>query len=350
MASRIASTAQKKRKRRLLIGSAFIACLFLLVAFWFGRNMQEAAKMEKTDERLATLLKEKDQRGFQQLVTMNDKPLPMSEATRLITWLTTESERTDRVIKQVKQDQDSGKQVKAHLFTLQKEDGWLWYDRYSLNLNPQRLIVSSDVPKTEVSLDGEVIGTMDGTSLEIKRSPGEYDVQVSADQSGQTVQDSKTVQLGDEPNTAVDFKLADQFNTTVSNEYAVDIKTLLETEVKARTGKSIDTMTSYLGKSRDAFENAFGTPDSTVANRARYDGYEVTYQSGQVEELLIRLNKTPDELEVVAGKPERKKRERVGTVWEYPSSFLEGVFEWLNLRVEKRVVEREDGMWLQLKD
>jgi len=144
--------------------------------------------------------------------------------------------------------------------------------------------------------------------------------------------------------------LADRFNTTVSNEYAVDIKTLLETEVKARTGKSIDTMTSYLGRSRDSFENTFGTPDSTVANRARYDGYEVTYQSGQVEELLIRLNKTPDELEAIAGKPEGKKQEQVGTIWEYPSSFLEGVFEWLNLRAEKRVVEREEGMWLQLKD
>ncbi|KNH36027.1 TcaA second domain-containing protein [Exiguobacterium acetylicum] len=350
MASRVASTAQKKRKRRLLVGSVIVVGLFLFVAFWFGRNMQEAAKMEKTDERLATLLKEKDQRGFQKLVTMNDKSLPMSEATRLVNWLTADAERTDRVIAQVKQDQDAGKQVKTHLFSLQEEDGWLWYDRYSLDVNPQRLTVSSDLPGTKVSLDGEEVGTIDQKSLEVKRSPGEYDVQVSAEQSGQTVQESKTVQLGDEPNATVDFKLADRFNTTVSNEYAVDIKTLLETEVKARTGKSIDTMIGYLGRSRDSFENTFGTPDSTVANRARYDGYEVTYQSGQVEELLIRLNKTPDELEAIAGKPERKKREQVGTVWEYPSSFLEGVFEWLNLRAEKRVVEREDGMWLQLKD
>lgn len=350
MASRVASTAQKKRKRRLLIGSVIIVGLFLLFTFWFGRNMQEAAKLERTDERLASLLKEKDQRGFQKLVTMNGKALPMSEATRLVNWLTAVSERKDRVIAQVKQDQNSGKQVKTHLFTLQEEKGWLWYEKYSLDLNLQRLTVSSDVPKTEVALDGEKLGTIDEKSLEIKRSPGEYDVQVSAEQSGQTVQESKTVQLGDEPNATVDFKLADRFNTTVSNEYAVDIKTLLETEVKARTGKSIDTMTGYLGRSRDSFENMFGTPDSTVANRARYDGYEVTYQSGQVKELLIRLNKTPEELEAIAGKPERKKKEQIGTIWEYPSSFLEGVFEWLNLRAEKRVVEREDGMWLQLKD
>jgi len=127
------------------------------------------------------------------------------------------------------------------VFTLKEEDGWLWYEQYSLDVNLQRMTVSSDVPKTEVSLDGEEIGTIDQKSLEIKRSPGEYDVQVSAEQSGQTVQESKTVQLGDEPSATVDFKLADQFNTTVSNEYAVDIKTLLETEVKARTGKSIDT-------------------------------------------------------------------------------------------------------------
>ena len=62
MASRVASTAQKKRKQRLLVGSVIVVGLFLLVAFWFGRKIQEAAKMEKTDERLATLLKEKDQR------------------------------------------------------------------------------------------------------------------------------------------------------------------------------------------------------------------------------------------------------------------------------------------------
>lgn len=350
MASRVASTAQKKRKQRLLVGSVIVVGLFLLVAFWFGRNIQEAAKMEKTDERLAVLLKEKDQRGFQKLVTMSGKSLSMSEATRLVSWLTADAERTDRVIAQVKQDQDAGKQVKTHLFSLQEEDGWLWYDRYSLDVNPQRLTVSSDLPGTKVSLDGEEVGTIDQKSLEIKRSPGEYDVQVSAEQSGQTIEESKTIQLGDEPNATADFKLADRFNTTVSNEYAVDIKTLLETEVKARTGKSIDTMTGYLGRSRDSFENTFGTPDSTVANRARYDGYEVTYQSGQVEELLNRLNKTPDELEAIAGKPEGKKQEQVGTIWEYPSSFLEGVFEWLNLRTEKRVVEREDGMWLQLKD
>ena len=141
MASRVASTAQKKRKRRLLVGSVIVVGLFLFVAFWFGRNIQEAAKMEKTDERLATLLKEKDQRGFQKLVTMNDKSLPMSEATRLVNWLTADSERTDRVIAQVKQDQDAGKQVKTHLFSLQEEDGWLWYDRYSLDVNPQRLTV-----------------------------------------------------------------------------------------------------------------------------------------------------------------------------------------------------------------
>ena len=350
MASRVASTAQKKRKQRLLIGIIIIVSLFLLFAFWVGRNMQEASKLERTDERLASLLKEKDQRGFQKLVTMNGKSLPMSEATRLVNWLTADSERTERVIAQIKQDQDASKQVKTHVFTLKEEDGWLWYEQYSLDVNLQRMTVSSDVPKTEVSLDGEEIGTIDQKSLEIKRSPGEYDVQVSAEQSGQTVQESKTVQLGDEPSATVDFKLADQFNTTVSNEYAVDIKTLLETEVKARTGKSIDTMTGYLGRSRDSFENTFGTPDSTVANRARYDGYEVTYQSGQVDELLIRLNKTPEELEAIAGKPEGKKREQVGTIWEYPSSFLEGVIEWLNLRAEKRVVEREDGMWLQLKD
>ncbi|MGI1806356.1 TcaA second domain-containing protein [Exiguobacterium sp. TDN 0502] len=350
MASRIASTAQKKRKRRMFIGSAIIVCLVLLCALWFGRHMQEAARMERTDERLASLLKEKDQQGFQRFVSENGKPISMSEATRLINWLTTDSERTKRVVAQVKQDQAARKTVKTHLFTLKKENGWLWYDRYSLEVNPQRVAISSDVPGTKVTFDGEDVGTINEEPLVLKRAPGEYDIQVTAEQSGQAERASETIQVGDEETATVDFKLADRFEATVSNEYAIDIKTLLETEVKARTGKSIDTMTGYLGRSREAFENTFGAPDSTVANRARYDGYEVTYQSDRVQELLIRLNKTPEELEAIAGKPEEKKQERIGTIWEYPSSFLEGVFEWLNIRAEKRVIEREDGMWLQLKD
>jgi len=124
MASRVASTAQKKRKQRLLFGSIIIVSLFLLFAFWFGRNMQEASKLERTDERLASLLKEKDQRGFQKLVTMNGKSLPMSEATRLVNWLTADSERTERVIGQVKQDQDAGKQVRNTRVYI-KRRGWM---------------------------------------------------------------------------------------------------------------------------------------------------------------------------------------------------------------------------------
>ncbi|WP_041255941.1 hypothetical protein [Exiguobacterium antarcticum] len=53
---------------------------------------------------------------------------------------------------------------------------------------------------------------------------------------------------------------------------------------------------------------------------------------------VIDLNKTPSELEAVAGKPESKSNHRDGL--EYPSSFFDDLLGWLNIKSEKRVIER----------
>ncbi|MCG4778722.1 hypothetical protein L0P10_17755, partial [Eggerthella lenta] len=60
--------------------------------------------------------------------------------------------------------------------------------------------------------------------------------------------------------------------------------------------------------------------------------------------------KTTSELEAVAGKPESKSTESVGTVWKYPSSFFDDLLGWLNIKSEKRVIERSGKMWLELRN
>ncbi|WP_214845796.1 hypothetical protein [Exiguobacterium sp. S90] len=348
---------RKKRNQRLLI----IGIVLLLVAggVWgYVSQIKPAAERERTEAVFVKAVNDQDRAAFQKLVYEDDQVVSIAEATRLMKWFQAEDGRLSRAAAEIKADQQNYPEPTAEkneqdLFELKKTAGRFWYDEYVLHLNKQLLQVTSDVPETTVFIDDEEVGVQEDEPLKIKRFPGEYDVLASVEANGKTGRDRQTVQLGDEKTTEVTFKLAKQIKPDVTEQYGLDIEKLLETEVEARTGKSIDTMTTYLGGDRTSFEKEFGPPvspsASNVANRAVYDGFEVTYANNDVKSIMIDLNKTPSELEAVAGKPESKSNESIGTVWEYPTSFFEDILGWLNLRSEKRVIERSDKMWLELR-
>lgn len=343
---------KKKRNQRLLI----IGIVLLLVAggIWgYVSQIKPAAERERTEAVFVKAVNNQDRAAFQKLVYEDDQVVSIAEATRLMKWFQAEDGRLSRAAAEIKVDQQNYPEPTAEkneqdLFELKKTAGRFWYDEYVLHLNKQLLQVTSDVPETTVFIDDEEVGVQEDEPLKIKRFPGAYDVLASVEANGKTGRDRQTVQLGDEKTTEVTFKLAEQIKPDVTEQYGLDIEKLLETEVKARTGKSIDAMTAYLDENRSSVEKEFGPPASNIANRAVYDGFEVTYANNDVKSIMIDLNKTPSELEAVAGKPESKSNESIGTVWEYPTSFFEDILGWLNLRSEKRVIERSDKMWLEL--
>lgn len=356
MPSRI-TVYEKKKKRNQRIGLSIGIIVLVCLMAWIGwSQIKPAVERQQTDKVFQKALQEQDKETFQQLVYLNNKPLKLAETNQLMTWFKADPERLERTLAEIKSDQKNypEKTVKTSqqdLFLLKKQPGRLWFDTYTLHLNKQTLEVKVDTETASISVDDVPAGKANQqTPLIIERFPGEYDVSARVEANGKTGQASETVQLGDQRNTTVAFQLAQQVAPDQKEQYGVDIEKLLEAEVKARTGKTVEQMTAYLGKSQSEVEKSFGPPTNRIANKAIYDGFEVAYENQEVSSILIDLNKTTSELEAVAGKPESKSTETIGTVWKYPSSFFDDLLGWLNIKSEKRVIERSGKMWLELRD
>ncbi|MCK2158141.1 hypothetical protein [Exiguobacterium sp. 17-1] len=356
MPSRITVYEKKKKRNQrigLIVGIITLACLMT----WIGwSQIKPAADRQQTDQVFQKALQEQDRETFQQLVYLNNKPLKLAETNQLMKWFKADPERLARAVAEIKSDQNNypkaTKRTKQQdLFSLKKQSGRFWFDTYILHLNKQTLEVRVDTETAGISVDNAPAGNADRQApLTIERFPGEYDVSARVKANGKTGQATETVQLGDQRKTTVAFKLAQQVAPDQKEQYGVDIEKLLEAEVKARTGKSVGQMTDYIGQSQSEFEKTFGPPTSQIANKTTYDGFEVAYENQEVRSILIDLNKTTSELEAVAGKPESKSAESVGTVWKYPSSFFDDLLGWLNIKSEKRVIERSGKMWLELRN
>ncbi|MDI3235604.1 hypothetical protein QK289_11360 [Exiguobacterium antarcticum] len=355
MPSRI-TAYEKKRKRNQRIGLIGGIVLLVLVMAWFGwSQVRPAAERQQTDEVFKKALQERDRKTFQELVYLNNKPLQMADSNRLMDWFLADPQRLDRAVAEITSDQKkypqkTKKTAEQDLFALKKQAGRFWYDTYILHLNKQTLEVTSDTEGTEISIEDAPVGNLNQEKpLTIERFPGEYEVSARVEANGKTGRASKIVQLGDQKTTAIAFQLAEQVAPDQKEQYGIDIEKLLEAEVKARTGKTVEQITDYIGQSQKEVEQTFGPPSTRVANKTTYDGFEVTYDKQEVQSLLIDLNKTPSELEAVAGKPQSKAKESVGTVWKYPANFFEELLGWLNIKSEKRVIERSGKMWLELR-
>ena len=356
MPSRITVYEKKKRRNQrigLIVGIIVLAGLIA----WIGwSQIKPAAERQQTDQVFQKAVQEQDRETFQQLVYLNNKPLKLAETNQLMKWFKADPERLERTVAEIKSDQNNypkeTKRTKQQdLFSLKKQPGRFWFDTYTLHLNKQTLEVKVDTETASISIDDAPAGNADQEApLTIKRFPGEYEVSARVEANGKTGQATETVQIGDQRTTTVVFKLAQQIAPDKKEQYGVDIEKLLEAEVKARTGKTVEEMTDYIGRSQSEVEKSFGPPTNQMANKTIYDGFEMVYENQEVKSILIDLNKTTSELEAVAGKPESKSTESVGTVWKYPSSFFDDLLGWLNIKSEKRVIERSGKMWLELRN
>lgn len=355
MPSRI-TNYEKKKKRNQRIGLIIgILGLVLIIGWVAWSQIKPAAERQDTGQVFRKALQEQDRETFRKLVYLNNQPLKLAETNRLMSWFKADSERLERTISEIESDQRNyPKKTEAaarqDIFELKKQDGRFWFDTYVLHLNKQTLEVKTDTEATMIQVDDAPVGQADpDASFKVERFPGEYDVSARVEANGKTGRASETVQLGDQKKSTVTFELAEQVAPDQKEQYGVDIEKLLEAEVKARTGKSVGQMTDYIDQSQSEFEKTFGPPTNRIANRAVYDGFEVAYENQEVESLLIDLNKTASELEAVAGKPESKSTETIGIVWKYPASFFDELLGWLNIKSEKRVIERSGKMWLEIR-
>lgn len=355
MPSRITVYEHKKKRNQRIVWLTGLILMVILMAYVGWSRVLPAAAREKTDQVFRQAVKDQDEETFRQLVYVNNKPLKMAETNRLMVWFRADENRLAKAVSEIKSDQSRypkkpASSAKQDLFSLKQQPGRFWFDTYTLHLNEQTLEVTSDVNASSILVNETPSGnTLQGKPLILKRFPGEYEVSARVQENGKTGRASKTIQLGDQKKTSIAFELASQVAPDQKEQYGIDIEKLLEAEVKARTGKTVKQMTEYLGRSQQKWENTFGPPVNRLANKDVYEGFEVVYDGREVQSIVIDLNKTTSELENVAGKPESKTDEANGKVWKYPTGFFEELLGWLNIKSEKRIIERSGKMWLELR-
>jgi len=330
------------------IGAATLALAALGV---YVAVVEPAAKAERTDMIFRDAVKSKDIALFSDIVTVTGERPAKAEAVRLLQWFG-QQERLDKAVREISEDQREVREGKASnsetdFFDVVEQDGTLWYETYQLEMKKQKLVIESDVPAT-VWVDEVRSGTIDGEPLELELYPGEYSVLVRAEKNGKTGEVRETVQVGEEPSSKLTASLEAQLAPDLVGQYDVDIKKMFETEVKAQTGHSLGEMEDFIGERKGEFEKEFGKSERKLEGYSQYEGMQVRYRKGRIQEIRIDLRKSESDLLALAGEPERRVERGEAVVWEYPESFFEEVFDWLGFGVKKEVLEVDGRMWLSL--
>lgn len=341
-------TEKKGKAISMAIGATAIALTMFGVYF---AVVEPAAKAERTDMIFRDAVKSKDIERFSDIVTLAGERPAKAEAVRLLQWFGLQ-DHLDKAIDEIAGDQREFRKgkpsnSKTDLFDVVEQDGTLWFETYQLDLKKQNLIIESDVPAT-VWVDGERNGTIDEEPLELELYPGEYSVLVRAEKDGKTGEVREAVQVGEKPSSKMTVSLEAQLAPDLVGQYDVDIRKVFEMEVKAQTGRSLDEMEDFVGEKRGDLEKAFGKSERKLEGYSQYEGMQVRYRKGRIQEIRIDLRKSESDLLALTGEPERRVERGGAVVWEYPSSFFEEVFDWFGFGVKKEVLEVDGRMWLSL--
>lgn len=344
------SKKQKKQHARILVGSTLFVMIGAIIFYIYGYI--PAAEQDKIHVRFKEALLQEDRSFFEETLEYQGETLTRAEAIRFMSWLNDEKRiRSDAIaeIASDRADQVTGMQATGLFRLIDTGNGRFGFSDYRIELLPQTIDVTSDVPLTNVWLDGERVGRIDeeDDSLMIERMPGRYDVKAVAVVEGETVSESEMIQLI-EP-TTIDYALMPETSEAIAGQFDLRRAELIEIEVEAQTGYELKTIDSLIGESKRQVIDLVGEPLDRREDEWAYERLELTFEDGKVDYVLIDLDKRPDDLIALLGEPNREKEHTLGTEWEYSQSFIESFFTFFGLETEKRFIERDEAMYLLIQ-
>lgn len=345
----VRSNKTERRRRAYIV--LFTTITFVLIGGAFYQwGYKPAAANDKIHVRFKEALLNEDVSFFQQYVEYASEPLTRAEALRFMSWLNDEKTIRGEAISEVARDRADralGTEADGLFRLVDTEAGRFGFSDYRIELLPKTLVMTSDVPLTNIWLDGTQVGRVDeaGGDVTVERMPGRYDVKAVAVVDGATVTEVETVRLTQDEN--VSFGLLPIEEETVAGQFDLDRAELIEVEVEAQTGHSIETIEGLMNKREQTIIEQIGEPLER-GNVWRYDGMEVRFVDGRVDRIDIDLQKRPDDLVALLGEPNEKVETDLGIEWRYDRTLVESIFTWLRLETEKRFIEQDGSIYLVL--
>ncbi|UTT42237.1 hypothetical protein [Exiguobacterium aurantiacum] len=338
------------RRRNIYLGLLVMLGVGLAVGAFYRWGYQPAAANDKIHVRFKEALLNEDVSFFQENVEYESEPLTRAEALRFMGWLNGEKTIRGEAISEVARDRSDrmqGMETDGLFRLVDTGAGRFGFSDYRIELLPKTLVVTSDVPLTNVWVDGARVGRIDeaGGDVTFERMPGRYDVKGVAVIDGSTVTESEAVTLVEDEDLA--FGLVPEQDETVAGQFDLERAELIEIEVEAQTGHSIETIEALMNEREQTVIAEIGEPLER-GDVWRYDGMEIRFVDGRVDRIDIDLQKRPDDLVALLGEPNEKVETDLGVEWRYDRTLLESIFTFLRLESEKRFIEREEAIFLIL--
>ncbi|RHB48306.1 hypothetical protein [Exiguobacterium sp. AM39-5BH] len=322
----------------------------LAVGAFYQWGYKPAAAHDKIHVRFKDALLTEDVSFFEENVEYESELLTRADALRFMDWLNDEKSIRGEAIAEVAQDRSDraqGMETDGLFRLVDTGEGRFGFADYRIELLPKTLRASADVPLTNIWIDGVQAGRIDetGSAVKVVRMPGRYDVKAVVVVDGETVTDTKTVTLTEDAQLA--FGLLPDQDETVAGQFGLERAELIEIEVEAQTGHSIETIEGLMNKRERAILDEIGEPMER-GDVWRYEGMELRFGDGRVDRIDIDLQKRPDDLLALLGEPNEKVDTDLGLEWRYDRTLLESIFTFLRLQSEKRFIERDGAMYLML--
>lgn len=339
-------TIRQRNVRLVIVLTVLLALSAGAIYTWGYKPAEENAQIHV---RFKEALLTENVAFFEQTVEYDNEPLTRAEALRFMSWMNEEKTIRRESISELATDRiDQGMNVDGMFHLVDTGDGRFGFADYRIELLPQPLVATSDVPLTNIWIDGLQVGRIDkaGDSLTVEWLPGRYDVKAVAVVNGETVTQTETVTLVREEQLA--FVLQPESSETIAGQFDIERIELIEVEVEARTGHSIETIESIMNKREKVVVEQLGEPLERDNNIWRYDGMDVIFVKNKVNHIEIDLDKRTDDMIALLGEPNERIKTDFGTEWRYDRSLFESIFTLFGLETDKRFIERDGVMYVLL--
>ncbi|WP_214747600.1 hypothetical protein [Exiguobacterium sp. s189] len=342
---------QKKRNPKVLLLLSILTVLVGAIVFYIY-GYKPAAEQDKIHVAFKEALLEEDRTFFEEKVEYQGEALSRAEALRFMRWLNDEKSIRGDAIAEVAQDRANrtkGMEAEGLFRLIDTGEGRFGFSDYRIELLPQRIDFTSDVPLTNIWIDGQRVGRIDEADglLTIEKMPGRYDVKAVAVANGETVSETETIQLTSPE--SIEYSLMPESNEAIAGQFDLKRAELIEIEVEAQTGQPLETIDSLIGQSEGKVQETLGEPDENRDGKWDYERLTIVFEKGDVQSVLIDLDKRPDDLVALLGEPKEKTEHQLGTEWNYGQSFFESFFTFFGLETEKQFIEKNDAMYLLIQ-
>ncbi|WP_214739337.1 MULTISPECIES: hypothetical protein [unclassified Exiguobacterium] len=342
---------KKDGRRKIVTMSSVIAILVGSIVFYIYAY-KPAAEQDKIHVAFKEALLEEDRTFFEEKVEYLGEPLSRAEALRFMGWLNDEKSIRGEAIAEVAKDRAnraSGLETEGLFRLIDTGEGKYGFSDYRIELLPQRIDVTSDLALTNIWIDGQQEGRIDEANgtLSFEKMPGRYDVKAVAVTNGETVTETETIQLIS--SKSIEYALMPESSETIAGQFDLKRAELIEIEVEAQTGHSLETVDALIGQSGQQVQETLGEPIEKREGKWDYERLTVTFKGKKVESIQVDLDKRPDDLIALLGEPKAKSEHRLGTEWDYGQSFFESFFTFFGLETEKQFIEKNDAMYLLIQ-